>query len=42
MCRHLQREKDSIEVWECDVSYCQGYVTIWAALVMIRLKYKVL
>lgn len=42
MCRRLQCEKDSIEVWECDVSLCQGYVTIWAALVMIRLKYKVL
>ncbi|KAI9518940.1 hypothetical protein NQZ68_033423 [Dissostichus eleginoides] len=38
--RRLQCENDSKEVWECDVSLCQGYVTIWAALAMIRLKYK--
>lgn len=42
MCRRLQCEKDSIEVWGCDVSLCQGYVAIWPALAMIRLKYKVL
>lgn len=42
MCRRLQCEKDSIEVWWCDVSLCQGYVAIWPALAMIRLKYKVL
>lgn len=42
MCGRLQCEKDSIEVWERDVSLCQGYVAIWAALSTIRLKYKVL
>lgn len=42
MCRHLQCEKVSIEVWGRDVSLCQGYVAIWPALAMIRLKYKVL
>lgn len=42
MCRHLQCEKVSIEVWGGDVSLCQGYVAIWPALAMIRLKYKVL
>lgn len=42
MCRHLQCEKVSIEVWGCDVSLCQGYVAIWPTLAMIRLKYKVL
>lgn len=26
----------------CDVSLCQGYVAIWPALAMIRLKHKVL
>lgn len=34
-------EKTSKEVWEFDVSLRQGYVTIWAAMAMIRLKYKV-
>lgn len=34
--------KTSKEVWEFDVSLRQGYVTIWAAMAMIRLKYKVL